>query len=149
MKALSSHRHAHSEKITPFANHPRSSNIHSCSGLGLDTSCKYIRVDLRLALQMYVRDEKQFRGQRILIRGPCRTKDDRPGPKRRFSQRTADFHRFTPFPGKSTMWTAQETAENRSAENSSTAKLRIWTFQIWVFAGSNASRLFSIPFLSV
>ena len=34
-------------------------------------------------------------------------------PKRRFSQRTADFRRFTPSPGNSSIWRAQETAENR------------------------------------
>ena len=38
---------------------------------------------------------------------------DRPGPKRRFSQKTAYFRRFTPSPGNSSIWRAQKTAENR------------------------------------
>ena len=33
--------------------------------------------------------------------------------KRRFSQKTADFRRFTPSSGNSGIWLAQETAENR------------------------------------
>ena len=37
---------------------------------------------------------------------------DRESPKRRFSQKTADFRRFAPFPGNSSIWRAQETAEN-------------------------------------
>ena len=37
----------------------------------------------------------------------------RESPKRRFSQKTADFRRFTPSPGNSSIWTAQETAANR------------------------------------
>ena len=38
---------------------------------------------------------------------------ERESPKRRFSQKTADFRRFTPSPGNSSIWSAQETAENR------------------------------------
>ena len=38
---------------------------------------------------------------------------DRESPKRRFSQKTADFRRFTPSPGNSSIWRARETAENR------------------------------------
>ena len=34
-------------------------------------------------------------------------------PKRRFLQKTADFRRFTPSPGNSSIWRAQETAEDR------------------------------------
>ena len=34
-------------------------------------------------------------------------------PKRRFSQKTADFRRFTPSPGSSSMRRAPKTAENR------------------------------------
>ena len=38
---------------------------------------------------------------------------DRESPKHRFSQKTADFRRFTPSPGNSSICRAQETAENR------------------------------------
>ena len=37
----------------------------------------------------------------------------RKGTQRRFLQKTADFRRFTCFPGNSSMWRAQETAEDR------------------------------------
>ena len=37
---------------------------------------------------------------------------ERESPKRRFSQKTADFRRFTPSPGHSSIWRAQETAES-------------------------------------
>ena len=37
----------------------------------------------------------------------------RESPKRRFAQKTADFRRFTFAPGTSSIWRAQETAENR------------------------------------
>ena len=38
---------------------------------------------------------------------------EREREQRRFSQKTAHFCRFTPFPGNSSIWRAQETAENR------------------------------------
>ena len=37
---------------------------------------------------------------------------ERESPKRRLSQNTADFRRFAPSPGNSSIWRAQETAEN-------------------------------------
>ena len=44
-----------------------------------------------------------------------RTKDlgDRESPKRRFSQKTADFRSFTLSPGNSSIWKAQQAAGNR------------------------------------
>ena len=41
--------------------------------------------------------------------------------KRRFSQKTADFCRFTPSPGNSSIWTAQGTTENRRFRRKSQA----------------------------
>ena len=41
------------------------------------------------------------------------TERERESPKRRFSQRTADFRRFAPSPGNSSIWRAQETADLR------------------------------------
>ena len=38
---------------------------------------------------------------------------DRESPKCRFPQKKADFRRFTPSAGNSSIWSAQETAENR------------------------------------
>ena len=35
------------------------------------------------------------------------------GPKRRFSQKTADFRGFAPSPGNSSIWRVQDNAENR------------------------------------
>ena len=42
-----------------------------------------------------------------------RSQGDRESPKRRFSQKTADFRRSTTSPENSSIWRAQETAENR------------------------------------
>ena len=39
---------------------------------------------------------------------------ERESPKRTFSQKTTNFCRFAPSPGNSSVWRAQETAENRS-----------------------------------
>ena len=48
---------------------------------------------------------------RAQLRG--RNSSHRESPKRRFSQKTADFRRFAPSVGNSSIWRAQETAENR------------------------------------
>ena len=42
-----------------------------------------------------------------------RNQGDRESPKHRFSQKTADFRRFTLSLGNSSVWRAQETAEDR------------------------------------
>ena len=59
--------------------------------------------------------EVRFKSGRAEGDGTKVTERERESPKRRFSQKTADFRRFTPPPGNSSMiWRAQETAENRS-----------------------------------